>query len=502
MVAAKKQAPQLRGSKVSSVPPAILRKVQSDGWLNILTGIGTAKDKIAFSEVSWTPTGRQRAQAMFSGDDLGGKIAQIIPFDGIRRGLIWDIPIAREDENMIPWLDDEFERVHVWDRFYWAWTLARVFGGALAVLSVDDGQQLDKPLDVTKLKRLNAINVFDRWQWQILDTDLIADPSSEFFGQPEYYTYVGNNVTVRNVESRSGAASRVAINSRGDFTGGAGLRTNMFKVHRSRVIRFDGQHLTDDQWKNNQYWHDSIYGRLWEPLRAYTMVHNSVASMLQELNQPVFKIQGLAMALAQDEDQLVMKKLQQVNLSRSVCRAVVIDSEDSFENVDAQTSGIDTLVQKAIDRLTAASNIPHTRMMGESPKGLSGTGKSELTDYYDFVAAQQKIYLLNPIKTVTRLIFNQQTGKYKKEPEKWGFKFTPLELPTEKEIKETQKMQADIDEIYMRNGVLDSFEVAKSRYGSGEYSYETHLDDDIRDEMGRTVPPEIEDPKEETVTEA
>jgi len=451
-----KKVPKL-SSISQGTSAAIKRKTQLDGWLNILTGIGSSRDKITYSEVSWTPTPRQQADSLYAGDDLGGKIASIIPFDGVRAGISWNIQDAATNDEIIPWLDDEFTRLKVWTKLYEAWVWARVFGGSIIVLSVDDGLELDQPLDTEKFNKLNTLNVFDRWQWEIRQEDINGDPSSPYYGQPEYYVYVGDDVG-----SYGSRFNNIASNG-------------FYRVHRSRVIRFDGVHLSNRLWKMNQYWHDSIFGKLYEPLRNYTMVHNSVASMLQEFNQPVFKITGLATALQQDQDELVVKKLQQVNLSRSVARAVAIDSEDSFENVEAQTSGIDTLVQKTIDRLTAASHIPHTRLMGESPAGLGGSGRSELTDYYDFIGSQQKIYLYDPLVRLTKMIFSQAESPFE-EPVKWSFKFNPLEVPTQKEIKETELIQANIDDIYMRNGVIDSFEVASSRFGSGTYSYETHLE--------------------------
>jgi hypothetical protein len=62
-------------------------------------------------------------------------------------------------------------------------------------------------------------------------------------------------------------------------------------------------------------------------------------------------------------------------------------------------------------------------------------------------------------------------------PESFSFEFNPLYQQSQKEIIETRKMQAEIDEIYMTRGVYSAFEVAESRFETGEYSFETSLQD-------------------------
>ena len=75
-----------------------------------------------------------------------------------------------------------------------------------------------------------------------------------------------------------------------------------------------------------------------------------------------------------------------------------------------------------------------------------------------------------------------QTGS-PKEPENLSFEFNPLfQLDREKESRSRQ-IQADIDETYIKTGVLSPEEITQSRFGTGRYSYETVLDDGAGDRM-------------------
>jgi hypothetical protein len=81
------------------------------------------------------------------------------------------------------------------------------------------------------------------------------------------------------------------------------------------------------------------------------------------------------------------------------------------------------------------------------------------------------------------------------EPDGLTFEFNPLYQQDQKTLIETRKLQADIDNIYMTNGVYDSFEVAANRFGKGEFSYETSLE---MDSESREESPEVDDGTEET----
>ena len=431
------------------------KTVQADGWVNVLSGLGTpSRDKNTAAEVTWNRVTRSDADNMFSGDDLAGSIAKTIPFDGTRAGITWKVPDADnvdEFADTATFLDMEFERLQVWEKINWAWTMARVHGGAVLFVSVDDGKNLDEPLVPNQVRKVNALHVIDRWQLTITSADLFADLSDPLFGTPEFYRFSNDTgIVIENEE---------------------------LLIHHSRLIRFDGEKLPSRLFTRNNYWHSSIYSRLHNPIRNYSTAHDTIATIVQEVNQPVYKIMGLSEAVSQDEDELVVKRLQIINMLRSSLRAVVLDAEDEFQFMQTAVQGVPELVQLTKDRLVAATDIPHTRLLGESPNGggIGETGKSELTDYYDIVTAMQETELRAPINELKSLLF-AQTEDSMTEPEGLTFQFNPLYQQDQESMIRTRNIQADIDTKMINAGVYDSFEVAENRYGTGEYSYETTLD--------------------------
>lgn len=427
-----------------------------DAWANVATGLGTVKDKSTYSEVMmWDKIGRDVCESLFSTDEIAKKAANLVPYDATREGVTWNMGEEPASQEVIDYIDSEFNRLELWPKFAWAWTLARVYGGSLIYLAVKGGgTNLASELKPERVISIENLYVFDRYEVSVQDEDIDTDMSSPTFGKPLFYRFT-NNYEIAGSEE--------------------------VKIHHSRFLRFDGVPLPTRLYKRNGYWHDSLFKSLYTSIRNYGVTHDSIAVTLQEFNQPVFRLDGLTDAIDGDESELVLKKLELVNLMRSVARAVILDKEDEFENAATNTTGAKELVDLTVQRLVAGIDVPHTRLLGNSPTGLGGTGMSELINYYDNVKAQQKVYLREPINLIRNLIFNQNESP--ESPENLNFVFNPLfQLDREKESRSRQ-IQADIDETYIKTGVLSPEEVTQSRFGTGRYSYETILDDDAGDRL-------------------
>lgn len=424
----------------------------TDGWMNIVSGLGTAKDKNTYATINWQPTSRERAENLYAGDEMGAKICRIVAFDGTREGITWNMDRAENQEEVTKYLESEFLRLRIWSQLAWAWTVARIYGGALIFISVNDGRSIDRPLNPDKVRSINTLTVLDRFEVNVTSTDINDDISSPNFGKPEFYNYQPG------VTSIAGATP--------------------MRIHHSRIIRLDGIRLPTRLYIENNYFHDSVFGALGTAIRNYSTVHDSIALIISDFNQPVYRIDGLTQALAMDEEELIVKKLQQVDLMRSAARAIVLDKEDEFQNVSTNVAGGKELIDLSVQRLVAGTDIPHTRLLGNSPSGLGATGQAELINYYDSVKSMQNTTIREPIEVLVDLIFAQKTAEVAK-PEDLTFEFNPLfQQEREKEIK-TREMQANIDEKYITMGAITAEEVVSNRFGTGRYSFETVVEEGI-----------------------
>jgi phage-related protein (TIGR01555 family) len=129
----------------------------------------------------------------------------------------------------------------------------------------------------------------------------------------------------------------------------------------------------------------------------------------------------------------------------------------------------------------AGSDIPHTRLLGNSPSGLGATGLSETLNYYDSVKSMQEVHLRGPIELLVELLFQQEGSEEK--PQDLTFEFNPLFQQDEETAAKSREKQALIDEKYINMGVYDPDEVANSRFGTGRFSYETVLEEGRKREL-------------------
>lgn len=449
-----------------------MKQTNEDGWSNVLTGVGSRRDKTMKASCQWRQITEAECEAMLAGDDMAGKIARLIPYDATRAGIEFSFDDSN-GELVEEFLKEEYERLSVWSKINEAYTLARAFGCAVIFMSLDDGRELDQEVDLELVRKINALQVFDKTELSVMQDDIDTDLTSPTFGQPLYYRYTTSIV---------------------------GGNEHQIRIHRSRLLVFHGDILPHRLFQNNGFFHDSIFNKMKKAISNYSVSLDGIATIVQEFNQPVFMLEGLNEALAMDNNKLVIDRINIANECRSSLRAMVLDKNDNFQFATSQVGGLKDLIVLEKERLTAASDIPHTRLQGESPAASLGeAGRSELNDYYDTVSARQEQFIRPVINKINELMFNQTMNPIE-QPENMSFEFKPLYQEDQKTIIETRNIQADIDSKYISAGVYDAIEVAQSRFMGSDYSFNTVLDDSIEREIEAIQPP-IEEQEEERTFE-
>lgn len=417
-----------------------------DGWVNVLTGLGLKnRDKRMSATAMWCPMQEQETEELYAADAMAAKIVDLLPFDGMRAG--WECT-GVEDAAAKAKLYAPYRALEADAAIVKAWTYGRLYGGAAIFLITPDA---DQSAPMKPGSQIVGLTVFNRWELQTDQTMLQNDVRLPHFGEPEVFLF--------SPRSTQGSATR-----------------SVDRIHRSRLILFPGVMLPRRLYIQNQYWHDSVLNRLKNAIRNWATAHDSSASIIQDFRIPVFKIKNLADKISGGDDQEIIKRLEIVNLARSIARAVVIDAEgEDFDYKTSSVAGLGELVDKADDRLVAESGIPHTILLGESPSGLGATGRSEEGTWYDFVASQQETYLKPRHK---QLFYAIVYGSGAKLPADYDIEYKPLEQMNEKDQAEVRYKQAQIDDIYIGNATLDPNEVRESRFGGEKYSHETHVEGD------------------------
>ena len=425
--------------------------VRDDSWSNVVIGLGIKnRDKRISATVGYDRMNENELEQMHAGDDIGMRIVHRLPDDMTREWFTLKCNDMTQDQ--IQETMGILEDLQVQSKFERCLSDARLYGGAGIILGVTGFDNMsDKPLnfdDIGQLEFITALNRWELWGQSPINTDV----TSQNFRLPDQYM----------IQHRTNAAN---------------LQQNKF-VHWSRVIRFEGQPLARRLFESNNYWGASVFERLVNALRNFQTSHDSLAILMQDFSQAVYKIKDLAdIVSSADGIQMIEARMAAVDLCRSTLRAMLIGEDEEFERKTSNVSGIDQIMNIVDRRLVAATDMPRMILFGESPTGKLGeSGQAELKQWYDHVGAQQKKHLLHPLNYLLKVLFSSKKGPTKgKIPNNWDIKFNPLWAPSEEEHVSAREKQSKIDKAYVEMGAISPDEVAVSRFGGDSFSFETRL---------------------------
>ena len=447
-------------------------KHRFDGWFNLLSGVGIqGKDKRVTQQLEHLRLSETDVENFYASDDLFSKIVDLLPEDALRE---W-IEIKGMDQAVESLLEKKLDSLAARQRLEEGWKWGRLYGGSGIYITVDDGLDPQEPVDESRIFDVKSMTTLSRYE--LIPYQINSNLDSPFFGHPEIY--------------------RLQTSQPTDFV--------ERYIHHSRIIRFDGVPLPRRLKIQNQWWGDSVFVKCYNAVQNYNATHDAAVSALQDFSVGVFQIKGLADLISSGREDLVRTRLELVNLSKSVIKSIVLDTDEKFEHQSKSLSGVPEVMKQANSRLVVASGMPHTKILGESPSGLGADGKSEERNWYDYVKNQQKLTLRPRLDMLLRYIMLSQKGPTGgKIPEKWSYEFNPLWQMSDQEVATARFTQAQTDAIYLTNQVVDPDEIAHSRFGGDKYSMDTVIDTTMRrptidpltpeaNEQGGSKP-EVEDP--------
>ncbi len=424
---------------------------RADAWVNLITGVGARDRSKALTFQAGARMPDVALEAIYVGDPYAGRICRAVPEEALRQGIKVKCGDAATEAKMQARLDE----LGAVGALSLGWTWGRVFGGGALFVGADDGQDPREPLDLTKIDRVRFLVTLDKTEMQ--PQRWYNDPLKSTFGTPETYLLTRN--------SNGGAADNSV-------------------VHASRLILFDGAPTTRRRRQELNGWGESEIQRVYDILQKFNGGWEATGHLLQESSQATFKMKGLWSMMAQKNRDLLMTRLEMMDLSRSVARAVLLDADgnESFDRTEVGAlTGLAAVLDKFLLLLSGAAEIPVTILMGQSPAGLSATGESDVRWFYDRVKAAQTTYLRPRVERLVRLLFLSKAGPTGgQEPASWSVEFPPLWQPSPTEEADLRVKQAGVDVQYITAQVLTPEEVAVNRFRSEGWSAETSIDIEAR----------------------
>lgn len=384
----------------------------ADNLRSLVYGLGGRRDKAASLEWVFCPLDRGQLEAMYRGDWLARKVVDIIPNDMTREWRAWQANGSQIEKI------EELEKapqVNLQAKVARALQTARLYGGALLYVGIrgqDPAEELD-PRSVQKgdLQYLHLLSCYDVSTGQV-----VADVSSPYFGQPEFY----------------------------EVQGGSGRRQ---RIHPSRVVRFDGAPTLGAMSQVNGTWADSVLQAVQQAVKNATSAQEHSASMIPEAKVDVIYVPGLSKYASTDQGQQTLtRRFGYVADLKSSLGITLLDGTgekgegEKWEQKQIRFAELTQLMQQFLQVASGAADIPVTRLLGESPAGLNATGESDLRNYYDNIAARQRLELGPALQRLDEVLIRSATGA--RSPSVY-YEWEPLYTLSEKEKAEAFKLRAD-----------------------------------------------------------
>ena len=332
-----------------------------DGWTNLYSGLGKKYDKSKYTTFSgYDILDDLMLACIWAGDGLGNKIVSA-PADDMTRE--W-FTITGDLEGKI---EDELERLDAENHTNLALKWRSLFGGGLTVIGVNDGNELEKPVNEGSIKSIDWLRTFDRTDTSITEVNFNDDPKSLNYGEIEYLS----------VMPRYG--------------------TN-FNVHISRLLLYKGIPVPKRIDAGNfYYWGMGDLQYTWTQLKNLAAGFEHTAQILYEFIIGQYSIEGLADLIAQNKKNIVEDIISIIEMGRSSINAVLLDSKNTFKRDSASVAGLADILDRFMMALSGVTGIPVTRLFGRSAAGMNATGEGDLKNYYDMIRAKQKNILKKPM---------------------------------------------------------------------------------------------------------
>lgn len=424
---------------------SLMRLSRADDWANQYTGLGDAsRDPAMSTYFMGRPRIDQRtAEALYAQNAIAAKIVDRPAFDATRE---W-IELTPDNEAQGGAADDlleEHERIKSRQALRKSMSWARLYGGSLAILGVNDGQtDVSQPLNENAITAFTRIEVIDRWQ--VRPGPISMDPESPWFGEPETYTLYPL------VPMGYGSAASSSYRS-GTV------------IHASRVLRFDGIEVPARLKIETMGFGWSVLDRILSEVRDWGSSHRYLVGTMKEATIDVFKLGNLASLLERGQIDKLRERMSLIALCKSVLGGVFIGENEAFEKRSVDVSGYANLLREFKEVVAAAADMPMTLLFATSPGGLNATGESDTRNYYDSVASHQEDVLKSHVQRLNHLLAVNKGGPIR-TPINVKTTFKPLWQLSETQQSEVYSRNAAADVAYIDAGVLRPHEVALSRFG-------------------------------------
>lgn len=137
----------------------------------------------------------------------------------------------------------------------------------------------------------------------------------------------------------------------------------------------------------------------------------------------------------------------------------IVGGDEEISQFDTSLADLDDIIMTQFQLVSAASEVPATKLLGTSPKGFNATGEYDESSYHEFLESIQE-HDLSPLIDRHHLLLmrSEVMPKFKTEftiEHKWN----PVDSPSAAEQAEINLKKAQTDQLNVTSGAIDGIDV-------------------------------------------
>lgn len=193
------------------------------------------------------------------------------------------------------------------------------------------------------------------------------------------------------------------------------------KVHRSRLLVFDGDPITQSQslstagrFVSQDGFGTSVLAPIWDDIMRSVGTRQAAFHLINRASVLLMEVDDLKNMLDNKQGKDALNKLDEIADQLSMYQAAMVDKNSNISQLTTSFGSVPELLDQYLQIISAASDIPATRFLGVAPGGLNATGESDLENYYNSIEEIRENKIIPRIRKYLNIavpsVFGQNSG--------------------------------------------------------------------------------------------
>lgn len=299
--------------------------------------------------------------------------------------------------------------------------MGRIFGIRHAMFKIknSDPDYYAKPFNidsVTEGTYQGIAQIDPYWITPILSGEAATNPAAEDFYEPTWWMVMGQ------------------------------------RVHRTHLVIMKNDEVPDILKPAYLYGGVPVPQRVMERIYAAERTANEAPLLAMSKRLTVLKI-DITKAMA---DPIKFNtKMQAWVAMRDNMGVKVVGKDEAIEQYDTALGDLDDVIMTQYQLVSAAADVPSTKLMGTQPKGFNSNGDYETDSYHEFLESVQEDYMTPLVERHHQCMIRSSIApKFKIKPFSTEIAWRPIDVPKAEELADINYKKSQTDITYVQAGAV------------------------------------------------